>query len=136
MRTNSHQANIFQPKQRTKEIYSENCESFISLSKCTSRNFPLKQKLSHTQTNFFLQQKSSRSTKNEPRFKERGNPKSLKESMAFMTPEVSGLNSGGCQLSFNCFSNAGASGDSVQDDGIKSHSNSKSPCVNLYYKIF
>lgn len=48
---------------------------------------------------------------------------SLKDSLAFLTPELSAIKSGGGRMSFNCFSNLDVSADSVPDN-IRSHSQS------------
>ena len=105
-----------------KEIYSENSESHLTISKYLKGGRVTKSNL--LRGNFY-QQKSLRISKAESTIG--CNPKSLKESVAFMTPDISGLKVNDMNMSFNCFSNADVSLDalgSANDNEAISHSNS------------
>lgn len=114
--------NIF-GKEESRDILSEKSESYVTVAKYKKQH--LKAKMNRSQDNYFnlplLKRKAQQKS-------DRANPKSSKDSTAFLTPEVSEIKINNYDMSFNCFSNAGVSFEmpvSAQENATKSHSDSR-----------
>ena len=115
--------NIF-GKEESRDILSEKSESYVTVAKYKKQH---KSKMNRSQDNYF-NLPLLKNNKNQ-QISERINIKSSKDSMAFLTPEVSEIKLNNYDMSFNCFSNAGVSFEmpaSAQENITKSHSDSES----------
>ena len=116
--------NIF-GKEESRDIFSEKSESYVTVEKYKKKQ-QIKTKMNRSQDNYFNLPLLKGS--NNRQISERVNIKSSKDSMAFLTPEVSEIKINNYDMSFNCFSNAGVSFEmpvSAQENIMKSHSDSK-----------
>ena len=116
--------NIF-GKEEPRDIFSEKSESHVTVAKYKKKQ-QLKAKMNRSQDNYFNIPLTKAG--NDRHISERVNVKSSKDSMAFLTPEVSELKINNYDMSFNCFSNAGVSFEmpvSAQENITKSHSDSR-----------
>ena len=116
--------NIF-GKEEPQGIFSEKSESYVTVAKY-KKNQQKKSKMNRSQDNYF--NLPSLKNKSKHHISERVNIKSSKDSMAFLTPEVSEIKTNNYDMSFNCFSNAGVSFEmpaSAQENRINLHSESK-----------
>jgi hypothetical protein len=114
--------NIF-GKEESRDILSEKSESYVTVVKYKKQH--MKNKMNRSQDNYFNLPILKRNNKHQK--SERVNIKSSKDSMAFLTPEVSKIKINNYDMSFNCFSNAEVSFEmpvSAQENITKSHSDS------------
>lgn len=113
--------NIF-GKEEPRDIFSEKSESHVTVAKYKKTGA---KKMNRSQDNYF--DLPLRKPMGERHISERVAAKSSKDSMAFLTPEVSEIKINNYDMSFNCFSNAGVSFEmpvSAQENVTKSHSDS------------